>query len=115
LRVLGLPPGSLESLTPLSSLDQLTSVSFLDNRVTSLAPLSNKPNLRTIDASGNAIASASDLTLPAQQCGRLELTAVPLSEAAQDDLQRFCAVGWYVTWGETGTPVSCNDTCQPRP
>jgi Leucine-rich repeat (LRR) protein len=99
----------------LSNLDALRSVAFLDNQVTSLAALSNKANLRTISASGNAITSLSDLTLTAQECGRLELTANPLTEAAENDLQRFCTDGWFVTWGEAGSPQSCNDQCQPRP
>jgi hypothetical protein len=115
LRVLGVPPGSLENLTPLADLGELSNVSFPDNRVTSLAPLSNQPNLRAISARGNAIKSLSDLKLSAHQCGRLELTANPLTDAAQDDLQRFCADGWFVTWGPVGTPLSCNDECLPRP
>jgi hypothetical protein len=115
LRVLGVPPGSLESLTPLADLGELRSVSFPDNQVTSLAPLSNKPNLRTISASANAVTSLNDLTLTAHQCGTLELTANPLTEAAQEDLQAFCADGWFVTWGQAGIPLSCNDECLPRP
>jgi hypothetical protein len=115
LRILGVPPGALQSLTPLANLGELRSVSFPDNQVTSLAPLSNKPNLRTISASANAITSLSDLTLTAHQCGTLELTANPLAEAAEDALQPFCADGWFVTWGQAGMPLSCNDECLPRP
>lgn len=115
LRVLGIPPGSLESLAPLSNLGQLRNVSFPDNRVTSLAPLSDKPELRTISASGNAITSVGDLTLAAQECGRLDLTGNPLTDAAQDDLQRFCESGWLVSSGEAGMPTVCNEQCLPRP
>jgi hypothetical protein len=115
LRALGVPPGSLESLAPLADLGALTNVSFPDNRVTSLEPLSDKPNLRTISASTNTIASVSDLTLKAHSCGRLELTGNPLTDAAQTDLQRFCADGWFVTSGPVGTPFTCNDECLPRP
>jgi hypothetical protein len=115
LRTLGIPPGSLASLAPLTALRDLRSVSFSENQVTSLAPLGNKPNLRTISASANAIASLSDLTLTAQPCGPLELTENPLTEAAQGDVERFCADGWFVSWGPAGTPRSCNDDCGPRP
>jgi hypothetical protein len=115
LRVLGVPPGSLESLAPLANLGELRSVSFPDNQVSSLAPLSNKPNLRTISASANAVTSLNEVTLTAHQCGTLELTANPLTEAAQEDLQHLCADGWFVTWGQAGMPLSCNDECLPRP
>jgi hypothetical protein len=115
LRVLGIPPGSLERITPLATLGELTSVSFPDNRVTSLAPLSNKPNLRTVNASANAITNLSDLTLVAHECGILELTENPLTEAALRELEPFCADGWFVTWGQLGAPLSCNDECRPRP
>jgi hypothetical protein len=115
LRVLGIPPGSLANLAPLANLGELRSVSFPDNQVTSLAPLSNKPNLRTISASANAVTNLNELTLTAHQCGTLELTANPLTEAAEDALETFCAEGWFVSWGQASTPLSCNDECLPRP
>jgi hypothetical protein len=116
LRVLGVPPGPLESLAPLTDLSELVSIHFADNRVASLAPLGQKPKLRTISASSNAITNLSDLALAPQECGALELTANPLtSPATENELQRFCNDGWFVTWGQVGTPSSCNDDCLPRP
>jgi Leucine-rich repeat (LRR) protein len=115
LRVLAVPPGSLESLSPLAALGELTGVSFSDNQVISLAPLNDKPNLRAINAGENAITNLSDLSLVAQECGTLVLTENPLTEASLREIERFCAGGWFVTWGQVGTPSSCNDECLPRP
>jgi hypothetical protein len=115
LRVLSVPPGPLESLAPLTDLTELVSIHFADNQVASLAPLDLKPKLRTISASSNAITTLSDLALAPQECGALELTANPLTTPAENELQRFCNDGWFVTWGQVGTPSSCNDDCLPRP